>query len=358
MALDLAGFQTAAFVGNPMLLGDYGYGRGFGTYEIVWGDHGRPHLASARALVDRALEYLSVNRAASSFLYVHLMDTHTPYAPAPPHRDRFVGTGGPRAPTPARVVEEVPWLPLAPSMQSLFGEGLTPDQFDPDRYDEAIATVDAEFGRLVDGVAALGLGERTLFVLTADHGEALGLEDDGRRIHGHALFEELVHVPLVVVAPWLAGGRRVAEVVGLIDVAPTLLDLVGGAIPDTFLGQSLFVSPPPLEPPAALVERLEPRWNRTVVFGAGRHGVAEWGFREDRWKLLLDPQRVRLFDVVADPKETRDVAAAHPDVVGYLAQRLGQASPSLRGVAAPVVDPSADGPRLKDALRALGYMEP
>ncbi len=358
-AFSLGGARTAGFVANPLLLGELGYGRGFGHYEILLREDEPTHFMRADALVDRALEYLSVNRDAPSFVYVHLMDVHNPYDPPAPYRGRFAHDGLLRPSTPPRPLElAAETEPRPPRIGPWRPAEIDEDELDPTHYDESIAWVDAQIARLVRGLADVGVGDHTAVVVTADHGEALGAEDDGRILHGYAVFEELAHVPLVMWLPWIEGGRRVDRVVSLIDVAPTLVDLAGLPIPPSFAGTSLFRATASPDPPAALLERLEPQWTTRHLLGPGRYGVAEWGLREGTWKLVMDASRVRLFDLAADPKETTDVHAAHPDVTGCLVDRTARLSPELsRRERPPTVDPAGGVERpLTEALKALGYL--
>jgi arylsulfatase A-like enzyme len=362
--LGLGGMRTAAFVANPLLIGAFGYGRGFETYEILRLEGSRTGFVRSDLLVDRALEFLVVNRDAPCFVYLHAMETHTPFDPSTAHRGRFAGDGTTRPPTPRRAADgrlpidaappprPGPWAPADLSALA--------DAIDPERYDEAIASVDEQIGRLVRGIEALGVGARTLLVVTADHGEALGNEDDGRFLHGHALYEELVHVPLVLVLPWLDGAHRVREVVSLLDLAPTLVDLAGMANADGLGGASWLRPGIGVDPPEALLERLAEPWNAGAVRGRGVFGVAEWGIRQDVWKLIMDDARVRLFHLPSDPKETRDVSATHPEMTGYLAGRVARLSPGLGrfGEAPASIDPAGGADReLTEALRALGYIQ-
>lgn len=358
-AFSLGGVQTAGFVGNPLLLPDFGYARGFGAFEIVRSDADRPRYPRAGTFVDRALEYLTVNRDAQSFVYLQVMDTHTPFDPPSPQRGRFAGEGPPRPTTPVRA-SDAP-LPIPSGMSGPWAPVLhvDPEDFDPDHYDEAILYVDEQIGRLVRGLETLGIADRTALVVTADHGEALGAEDDGRHLHGHALFEELVHVPLVFWLPWVRGERHVTEVVSHLDLAPTLVDLAGFPPPEAFVGTSHFQPRVAMEPRAAFLERLEQHWTTHKVLGTGEFGVAEWGIREARWKLLVENARTRLYDLSADPKETSDVSGRHPDVTAYLAGRIARTSPGFtRRDRPPIVDPTAGGLEqpLSDALKALGYI--
>jgi arylsulfatase len=361
-AFSLGGVRTAAFVANPLMLEGFGYRRGFGAYEILRRTDAESRFMRADTMVDRAVEYLSVNRDASSFVYVHVMDVHTPFDPPPPYRGRFANDGIARPTKPRRPPEVWPQAPIEVAVPERQGPlrpiDRTQEDTDPTHYDEAIAWVDAQIGRLVRRLYELGIGDRTVVVVTADHGEALGNEDDGRFLHGHAVFEELAHVPLVLWLPWLAQGRRVDEIVSLIDLAPTLLDLTGVAIPPSFAGTSLFRTRPSADPPAALLERLDLKWTSRHMLGPSQYGVVEWALREGSWKLIMDETRVRLFDLAADPKETTDVRDAHPDVTGYLVGRTARLSPGLsRRERPPTVDPSGGAAQsLTEALKALGYL--
>jgi arylsulfatase len=362
-AFSLAGARTAAFVGNPLMLEAFGYPRGFANYEIVRTGEGETRFPRADVMVGRALEYLSVNRDAPSFLYVHLMDVHSPFDPPPPFRDRFAHDGTIRLPEPSRPralrPEPLDLAPPEPAPGPWRPTDRGADDLDPTHYDEAIAWVDDQIGRLVAGFRDLGVAERTVLVVTADHGEALGNEDDGTFLHGHSLYEELVHVPIVLVLPWLERGRRIADVVSAIDLAPTLLDLAGVPVPASFTGHSWLTAPPSIDPPGALFERLEPQWTTRHVLSPGRYGVAEWGMREGPWKLIYTDGRVRLFDLSADPKETKSVDAEHPDVVRLLVGRIARTSPTLVGREQPPhVDPTQGVERpLTEALKALGYLD-
>ena len=361
-AFSLAGVQTAAFVGNPLLLEVLGYDRGFGAYEILRAEHPDRRYVSSRALVDRALEYASVNRDAQWFVYLQAMETHTPFSPSPAHRGRFSGDGLTALPFPRRAPDVALPIgtatpqppPMAPS------ENVPPpDAMDPNRYDEAIATVDEQIDRLVHGLEQLGVADRTMVVVTADHGEGLGNEDDGRCLHGYALFEELVHVPLVLWLPWIEGGRRETAVVSLAALGPTLLDLAGIAIPESFVETSLLQPRTGIDPPEALLERLALHWTEQDLRGSGVYAVDEWAIRQGPWKLIMDAERIRLFHLPSDPKEVVDRRDAHPEVAGYLVGRLARLSPGLspHPEVARTVEPDEGTKReLTEALKALGYL--
>jgi arylsulfatase A-like enzyme len=225
-------------------------------------------------------------------------------------------------------------------------------KFHPDRYDEAVAYTDHVFGRFVDALGELGLADRTIVVFTADHGEPLGQR--GQLFHGTSLHEELVHVPLVMLLPAARRGARVGAVVSSMDLAPTLVDLAGIPTPQRFVGRSLLQSRTRQRPPSAFGEQPPFPWGPKVE---GRPYL--WYAREGRWKLLMDPNRVALYDLSTDPGESKDVSAERPIETGYLVGALTERVQLLRG--GPPAGPAALRPearrKLDSALRALGYVE-
>jgi arylsulfatase A-like enzyme len=151
-------------------------------------------------------------------------------------------------------------------------------------------------GRLVAGLKARGLFEKTVLLIAGDHGEAFG-EHPGN--HGHTLQirEENVKVPLLVVAPGLIEGPVWAGgIASLVDCAPTLLDLVGLEPPRSWEGCSLFRAAPDV---ACFLTDYDRRW---------------LGLRDGRWKFLwdLDAARGHLYDLMTDPDERYDLARVEP----------------------------------------------
>jgi arylsulfatase A-like enzyme len=220
----------------------------------------------------------------------------------------------------------------------------------PELYDDCIAYADHEIGNLLAALARLGLRERTAVVITADHGESLG--EGGRFLHGHSLLEELVRVPLIVVLPWDEEPRRIAAPVSLLDVAPTLLDLAGLPVPPGLRGRSLFRERTESEEAAVVGVRLEA--------ASGGQRVTDWFLRDGAWKLRVDrDSHARLFDLLSDGTEARDVAEQRPVEVGYLTARLRELGAPLEGrtaASAPQLEP-AERQERERALRALGYFE-
>lgn len=341
-----AGYRTAAFQANPLLFRSHGYARGFETYRTVRGHGSR--LARAEALHERVWKWLRSRPDGPFFLYVQSMDAHFPYDPPPEYARRF-GAPDPAAgrdallegltPEQRRAVRGVPTEVLRRSMWA-----------SPDRYDAAVAYADAEIGALLDRLREAGLDGRTVVAVTADHGEPLGQRGELR--HGLSLHEELVHVPLILRLPGQREPRRLDEVVSLLDLGPTLLDLAGVPIPESFEGRSWLRPRDPGSPPLAVGARLEFRTNRPLG----------WFVRQGPWKLLLDADGAELFHLASDPLETTDVSERHPIAAGYLETELRRRSPAFaRASPEPVALDEGlseeERRKLDEALRALGYTQ-
>src|SRR5262249_31314018 len=148
-------------------------------------------------VVAHAIAWLKKNPKAPFFIWIHLYDPHAPYDPPPPFDKRF-----------------------------------------PDPYDGEIAYADSALGKVFDYLRQCGLYDRVLIAVMSDHGESLGAH--GEKMHGIFLYDETIHVPLLFKLPGeLLAGRRIANRVRLVDVAPTLLSMLSLPLPRTFQGESL-----------------------------------------------------------------------------------------------------------------------
>lgn len=184
-----------------------------------------------------------------------------------------------------------------------------------DRYDGEIRYVDDHVGELLRALEEAGVAGQTAVVVTSDHGEAFG--EHKQHWHGHALYDEQVRVPLIVRAPQLAAGR-VKTPVSTVDMAPTLLDLLGLPARADLSGRSLTaVARGEAQPPRPVfVELLAypnfPKTMRAVVLGD--------------WKLIHDvsENRYELFDLAADPLEQRDLSTLRPAELERLRALIGK----------------------------------
>lgn len=217
------GYRTAAFVGNPYVSKEFGFGQGFEVY-----DQEMPQLERVRGLPERkagdttdaALEWLGeLGRHERVFLYIHYMDPHGPYTPPAEFLQRF---------TPERPGRRIP---AAPQKGANSGRGFVPhyqDVVDSRGYDEYVGRYDAEIsymdfhlGRLLDWLKANGRYENAVILLTGDHGEALG-EYGFYFSHGHSVTPDQTSVPMILKAPTAPPGTRLRVPVGHVDIFSTL----------------------------------------------------------------------------------------------------------------------------------------
>jgi len=275
-ALRRSGFATGAVVANPVLDGRaFGFSRGFDDYiELAREWKGRAvnsTPADAAQVTDAALQWLDRHRDRRFFLYAHSIDLHYPYL--------------------ARPGFEAAVRPTSVGLER-----------DSDLYDSELAYTDREIGRLLAGLGELGLEARTNILITSDHGEAFG--EHGSSRHGRSLFDELLHVPLLLKRAGSQQARRIPYPVGHVDLLPTLLDLDGAAPVEHLDGVSLRGA---IEG-GRLPER--PLFAEQVAGGPVIYAV-----RFGRFKLIheiLPDPRQMLFDLEDDPGERSDVSAQAP----------------------------------------------
>jgi arylsulfatase A-like enzyme len=351
-ALRARGYLAAAFVSSVVVGRQFGVQRQFDHFDddLRGTEATRPERAERDAgqTVSAALRFLETRpRDRPLFLWLHLIDPHGPYLP-PEDPDRYLAD--------RRVAPVSMLLPLGtwdwpvgelPRYQVL--DGRRDADFYAARYDAEIRYADSALGRFFGAMEGLGLGGDTLLAVTADHGETLA--DSARRryfTHGVVAYEEVARVPLVVRAP--AGQARLQasrdRLVTLLDVAPTLLDLLGVEAPAGFQGRSLLRAAP--EPDAP-------------IFTLGAYGSellekrigTQFSLRRGAWTYVLNSAdgREELYDRSADPHETRDAAGAEPQRFEALRRELRAFLDRPARTAAPV----KNAPGAEDKLRSLGY---
>jgi arylsulfatase A-like enzyme/Flp pilus assembly protein TadD len=304
--------QTAAIVGSLVLDSRYGLDQGFDLYD----DQMPSQEASgtlyverqAGEVADRALAWLQARGEERWFLWLHFFDPHWEYRAPEPYGSDYSATP----------------------------------------YDGEIAYADAQLGRVLDLLSQRGWLDDTLVVLTADHGESL--DEHGESTHGLFLYDATLRIPLLMRHPGRLGqGRTVESLASLVDVAPTILEVMGLPLSDLpAAGRSLL---PALEgeegePPAVFLETWAPRLD---------YGWSELtGIRDARWKYLRAP-RPELYDLQADPLELNDLAAAEPERVREYAGKL-EALESSMGSGHTTAERRELDPEARRALESLGYL--
>lgn len=372
-----AGYRTAAWVGRneySFVGANRGFAQGFESYAHA--PHTLPRNRPRRLPPGRRPDQLVGKGAAQTaavlrwldapsdepfFLFVHLDDVHSqatgPAYNAPAKfRDRFcpgalTGYSGCEASGPcgtrrlqAMHAGDVP-LPLAEELEKITC-----------LYDGAIAFVDAQVGRLIDGLRERGLLDRTLVIVTADHGESL--MEHGEFSH-FTVYEEVARVPLVVRFPAGAAARRETARVGLVDLVPTILETVGLDPPDAIQGASLLQ----LEH-----NDVPPEHETTFAIGVEPGAARLWRRGNAKYvRNARDPDRPdaaqardELYDLAADPLELTNRIASDSELALALSSELDaheRAALELRAARGkPVGDATLELPaEEKESLEALGY---
>jgi arylsulfatase A-like enzyme len=357
-ALREAGYATAAFTEGGFASSVFGFDRGFDTY---WELEGKVALAKDGDLlrsgqeggvaktVDAALAWLQQNGGRRFFLMLHTYEVHYPYT-----YDGYAQTLSPGRLGPAYEPNELDAVrrgELKPSAADVaYVRAL---------YDAGVRVVDQHLERLFEGLEALGLADRTVVVVTSDHGEALG-ERDLRYLgrHGDWLYDELLHIPLILHDPRVRHPvRRVSAQVRLLDVLPTLLDLANTTPAAETDGRSLL--------PLVRGEESDDR----LAFGRS-HPIHDYDLRrtcmrDGRHKLIANlaprPPEVpplELYDLAEDAREHTSVGDAHPAVRDRLGLALREHWHRTGDDADIALDIDQVFPdALREQLRALGYLD-
>ncbi len=348
LATDLRerGWRTAAVVSNFVLRKGSGLARGFDRYDDALPQREavrRWPERSARDATDVALDLLDACAGGRCFVWVHYQDPHGPYDPPPGRRERQL----PRASQAADAARRLPvaadhaGIGAIPAYQYLGGRRDV--AFYRAGYRGEVEYVDQEIGRLLAGVRERGLEASAVVVFAADHGESLG-ERDVWFAHGEHLTDEQVRVPLLLRVPGRAPARR-SDVATLVDLRPTLLQLLEGSRPAGAAGRDLFA-------PGAGRAASRPYLATLLGSGARRFALVDAGH-----KLVLseDPggERAELYRL---GREDHDLAAASPELLGSLRERLASVRQAL--VTPPDETPQALSAEERARLRALGYQEP
>ncbi|MBY0277196.1 sulfatase-like hydrolase/transferase, partial [Candidatus Binatia bacterium] len=332
--LGARGYRTAAWCPNPSLDRKLGHAQGWQDYDDdIMEDDGGPawqRWETARAINAAALPCIAAKPQQPFLAWLHYRDVHGPYVPPPPYDTMFPATAT-RPMTPAEIAARPGYLTLAGDGDDL--------QYYVSRYDGDVRYADEKIAQLLAELERGGVLEHTVVVITADHGEAF--LDHGQWNHDETLYEEELHVPLVIVRP----GTRphvVERVVSSLDLFPTLLELGGApAVPSD--GQSL----------VPLLDGDDARYRRTRAYSQsrGRWGSIQQATRDARWKVLFNDsyaawflgRPLELYDLQADPGEKSNLAWSNRAQAKQLAEEHRAA------VLAPLAPGAPEASRPADA---------
>jgi arylsulfatase A-like enzyme/Tfp pilus assembly protein PilF len=307
------GYHTGAVVGGFVLDRRFGLNQGFDDYDSTFNLH-REKASDPGDIkrlggdvVDAATGWLKGNAARPFFLFVHLYDLHTPYN-----------------------------LPAA--YRSRFGSG----------YDAELQYIDEQVGTFCDCLRQSGLFDKSLVILTSDHGESLG--EHGEKTHGYFIYQSTLWVPLII--HWLAGSvaypAQVAEPASLMDVAPTILQFAGIPSPPEFQGRSLL----------ELLHAGTAGGGREVysesLYAHNHFGCSSLrSLRMGRYQYIQAP-KPELYDLVADPRETTNLYALRRSLGLASQERLSVLRARFRGEHPPAA--KALDPETVARLGSLGYV--
>ena len=339
-ALREAGYQTGAFT---QLSGET-FKPGFDTWHLI-----ESGLQSGKGLGELTMVTDWVGeRTAPWFVFLHSYDVHLPYAPQPDYVDMWAGDyEGPLEPDITRKLvdqingetrEDGPLI--AVERLEVTARDL---QFIIDMYDAELRRLDDIYGRFFAKLREMDEWDNTIIVFLADHGEEFGEHGRWGR-HTYTLNEELLRVPLIIAGPGVPVGQTIEAAVRLVDVAPTILGLVGVENPQYFMGESL-----------APIWDGDERLPRQVVAERGVK-IVERTLIHAGFKYMDDG---RLFDLKTDRWGSVDIAADNPDIADRMATSLLDWMGQFATLAAVVrtdgeVQLSEEDER---RLRALGYLQ-
>lgn len=337
-----AGYRTVAFSGSSHVQVGSGFARGFTRFEDVSEPRVEADLKPRIIhFMDEIFEEIDQSSGQPLFIFIHSIGPHDPYQ-APAAAQKAVDLpaipqvfGEELAEGPA----QIRWIELAfrdrIDMNGALVGGLSA------LYDAEIWDEDAQIGRFVKGLKERGLWDKSLFILTSDHGEEFG--EHGSLRHGRTLWDEQLEVPLII--HWPEGTKpQKASTAGLLDIPPTITSLLGADPIPRAQGRDLRAEPP------------APRYWHAEI-GAEKL-FALW---DDRYKLVvrsgLDAS-VGLYDRLEDPAETANVWANHPARVAIMMEAM---EARHRENAALRQGHREEESRLtetqEDRLRMLGYVD-
>lgn len=303
------GYATGGFTGNAGVNGIFGYDQGFDNYFFEKGKFG-----SMAVSIPKALEWIKGNKGKKFFMFLHGYDCHGQSVPEGGFDYRFVDKGYDRRYTGSNEEQEaLREEGLKNGFVALREEDI---RFWRAIYDEKIQRTDALFKKFLQEYEKLGLMDKTIFVLTSDHGTEF--HEHKRFDHGFSLYDELIHTPLVIKLPGQNAGRIIKDQVSSIDVMPTILDMLDIKLSDKLRKQLRG---------ASLVPALRGKQlSRDVFFETDyRQFTYKRGIQTtDGWKLIytLEDKSRELYNLSKDPGETRNLAEQEPRRTYELEQRL------------------------------------
>jgi arylsulfatase A-like enzyme len=350
-----AGYVTGAYTGGLLVQHTFGFDRGFDTYfekEPCTGDG-----------MGRVLSWIEANGNLPFFLFFHTYAVHHCAFDDPGYLERFDAGCTSTIHNFSTAPEWLEWL--AQTEKHVPADQQCLDN----RYAAGIRMSDDALKKILDLLESRNLLDRTLLIITSDHGKEL--LERGNIQHGHTLYEELVRVPLIIRPPGGILARRIDALVEVLDIPPTILKLVGLPTPGPVQGASLaaFIDPSPGGTRPRSGED-SPSGRKAYAFSEVDSTSNKYAFRTEAWKIIHNPRALELPDgrhgeyelyhLEEDPRESADLAGTHPmfeklrERMRVFRKNLEAVAESLKGKEGKV---GAMDPELLEELRAQGYVK-
>ena len=319
-ALQASGYETAAFLGSFVLDRRFGLAQGFETYDdqVAKAPEMLENLEAERnagAVLDAFESWLSARSGDSPFFaWLHFYDPHAPYLPPEPFANRFQG----------------------------------------DPYAGEVAYVDQMVGRVLATLEDRDMLREMVVGIVGDHGEGLG--EHGERTHSLLIYNSTLHVPMILFAPGqIEAGSRVESLVRTIDLAPTLLELVGHQ-QEFGEGQSLvpLIGKGGEDSESREADLIHAAYSESLYAQRNLGWSSVLGLETGTHRLILGPDP-ELYDLLVDPEEQHDLAEARPELIEELNLLFDQMALEPVGERGESKIPAMD-PEIVEQLRSLGYL--
>jgi arylsulfatase A-like enzyme len=276
------------------------------------------------------------------FLFLNYMEAHEPYFPPHPFDRLYPGEE-----EPFEATQYMNGFKAVLSLRRPYSQAER--SRDMARYDGGIASIDSEFGKLVSHLKSMGLYDNTIIVVTADHGQAFG--ERNLVGHGTSVYQDQVHVPLLIHFPGRKGGDVVQRAISGVDVMPTLLEAAGVSIPADLDGHSFYR--PAQEASEMVFSESYPDDDRIAL--NPRFNRIERAIFDGKYKLIISTTGKReLYDLSADPKEAHNLYEEGDDRSRALGMTLAVWTKTHTKPAARRVQLDPESLR---QLKSLGYVQ-
>ncbi|MHC5102646.1 MAG: sulfatase-like hydrolase/transferase [Planctomycetota bacterium] len=334
--LKASGYTTGGIISSYVLEDGFGLGQGFDTYDDEFDEIDNQLGAERRGgeVSAHAIKWLDENRDEDFFLFLHYYDPHSPYDPPEPYRGLFGS------------------IAAAEAIGLTDNTSLTADTDEKKKvfkltYAEELAYTDHCIGQVINKLKSLDLYDSTLLIITGDHGEAFGEREEMG--HGYYIYQESIHVPLIVKLPGQQTAKTVSGAVGLIDITPTVCSLLGIETPQYIQGRDLS---------GALIDEPSEDDDRYIysesLLATKYNASPLLAVTGNRFKYI-QTARPELYDLIDDPGETHNLVDAQSQRARILQDVLGVMLEESLAAGTPDSALELDEESLKK-LQSLGYV--